>query len=279
VSKPFYDGWISQDGRLNPEAYERLPADIKPAAETFKKYGTVEDLARSHWHLTQLIGKKGLLPLPSDASEQAKTEFNARLREILKVPAKPEDYGIAKPDDIPPEAWDDAYAKNMASILHKHNAPPELVNELVAASAQSAKGQLTSVNVAQLKQRETSAKVLQETWGQEMPKKLMLARQGMKQLGLDPNDPIIGNRADVIMAAAKFTESVAEGRLIAGDESGLEGYQADSQKAQAIIFDKGNPLHEAYHNPRDPRHSFAVKTVADLNENAFRLQRMAAGAR
>lgn len=131
VQDPFWKDWLSTDGKLNKQAYSRLPEDLKALQPTLDKYDDLPTLLRSFHHAQTLVGKKGLMPLEENAPEEARKEFDSRLREVLKVPKDVEGYGFKKPDNFDEKLWDNDYASQVAGILHKHAVSPAAAKELL----------------------------------------------------------------------------------------------------------------------------------------------------
>lgn len=61
---------------------------------------------------------------------------------ILEAPpATPQDYGIAKPEDLPPGlTWSDERAGKLAEVLHKHGVPKSAVPDLLALHTEALGG-------------------------------------------------------------------------------------------------------------------------------------------
>lgn len=275
VTKSFREGWISNDGKIDKSAYERLPEHLKPFKDTLAKYDTDEALLTAFAHQSTLIGKKGLMPLPPGASEKDKAEFNARLREVLRVPEKPEGYGITKPKDVPDDQWNGDYVKGVTEIAHKHNISPEAMQELVKFDSEFAgKARATSEGSMQ-KQLDTEKSQLQQKWGNDFGANVALATRAARTAGLDPEtDPIFRN-ARVVEAFAKFGAMVSDDKLVAGGTSAASA-ASDEAKAQDIISNKANPMNAAYHNERDPLHMQARQQVEQHFANAVRLKKKVA---
>lgn len=272
---PFFVGLWDTTGKINKAAFDRLPENLKPYKDTFGKYETAEQFFHGVANLAQLAGKKGLAPLPADAPESAKAERNALMRQINGVPEKPEGYGLKKPDGMPDTLWDQGYVDSVAAVLHKHNASPDLVRELMAADIQHSQ-QYTSQQQAQvadrIKQEQTS---LRDAFGGEYDKKIDLAVRAARTLGLDPNDAAVFGNHKVVVAFAKMAEMVSEDRMVSGDTGGGGFGKGDREKARDIINNPQNPLNKAYHDPTDPRHQAAVEQVSAFNKAAVARKRTA----
>jgi len=271
VTKSFREGWIGADGKIDKTAYDRLPEHLKPHAELFKRFDTDEALLQTLAHQSSLIGKKGLMPLPPGASEKDKAEFNQRIREIMRVPEKPEGYGLKRPENVPAELWNDDYAKGVSEIAHKHNLSPEALQDLAKFDSEFAVKNHGESQGALQKSFETEKANLQTKWGGEFAKNVSLASRAARTLGLDPEaDPIFRN-ARVVEAFAKMGAMVSDDRLVSGEGQGSTGGN-DNQRAQDIINNKANPLNAPYWDSNHVQHKQAKDQVEAFFKRATALQ-------
>ena len=217
-------------------------------------------------NLVQLAGKKGLQPLPADAPDEAKAERAALMRQLNNVPEKPEGYGMKKPEGLPDGVWNEEYANGVLGILHKHNAPPDLVKELFEADQQMIASQLEQSEAAKVAFKTSQLEALKKEFGAEFDQRMELAARGARVAGLDPNDEFFGD-ARAVKMALKLAENTSEDRLPSGDSDVSMG-GTDREKARDIVFNPSNALHKAYHDASDPRHDEATKTVLELNRRA-----------
>ncbi len=265
---PFYVGLWDKSGKINKAAFDKLPDGLKAYKDTFAKYDTAEAFFHGVGNLVNLAGKKGLQPLPADAPEAVKAERAALMRTLNNVPEKIEGYGVKKPDGLPDDQWNPEYVNGILGVLHKHNASPELVKELVALDAQSATAMRAQGEAAKQAAYKQEVATLQKEFGAEFGKKIDLAARAARTLGLDPNDASVFGNAKVVSAFARMAEMVSEDRLVNGDASA--GFsKGDREKALDIINNAANPLHTAYHNTADPRHKQAVDQVTAFNKAAM----------
>jgi hypothetical protein len=245
---------------LDHSAYDRLPEHLKPYSDAFKKYGKLDDLLGGFVHSLHLNGKKGLMPLPANADEKTKGEFNARLRELLNVPEKPEGYGVKKPEGISDEAWNSGYVNGALSVLHKHNVSPEAVKELVDFDFRHGSQILAQQEAAKAQALEAAAQDLRTSFGADYDKKIGLAQRAARTFGLEVEDPEIGNNPKVIKFLARVAEGISEDRLVQGGNDANTG-MSDKARAEDIINNPSNPLNKAYHDAGDPRHGAALAQV------------------
>jgi hypothetical protein len=270
TAKAWFDGLYDTTGKIDPTKLEGLPADLKPYGETFKKYPTVEALMRGHANLAQLAGKKGLQPLPPGSPPEAIAERNALMRTLNNVPEKPEGYGIKKPDGVPDAEWNNDYVSGMAAVMHKHNLSPEAVKDLLAEDQKHATG-LRSKRQADVEAYTASeANALKEAFGDQYETEINNAARVARTLGLDPQDASVFGNSKTVIAFAKMAKMVESDKLVTGDGPAGGFGKGDLEKARDVVHNKDNPMHKAYHDESDPRHTEVFSHVQTLYKNASR---------
>jgi hypothetical protein len=250
---PFtFTKFIKPDGAFDFSDIGTLPdGDEKAfAAHTLAKYKNVDEAMKAFRHVNGLVGAKGLLPLPATATPQEREAFNKRLGEVLGIPKDAAGYGIKKPDDMPAEAWSDEHATAVAEIARKNNIPPAAMQELVAAQNEFVKKSVLGQQQAQEQATQQAFGELQQEWGDRYNANLVLAARSAKTLGLDVNDPTIGNNPGMIRAMHKFASLVSEHSLVTGGEmSSGPGLEVQLQEHNASILGQPwgkDPNHPSY---------------------------------
>lgn len=273
VQKPWREGWIAADGKIDRAAYDRLPDHLKGYRSTFEKYDTVDNLLLALGHSESLNGKKGLLPLPADASEADRKAFRDRLAQVIGVPDKPEGYGIKKPDNVPEEAWDGEYVNGVLAIAHKHAASPGLINELVAFNQKHGADAVQAAEAEEAQMQAANVDGLRKRWGANFDGNMAKAFRAAKTLGLDVNDPSLGNHIPFIEALSKVAGMVGEDKLVTGNTTGAG--PTPKEKIDAIMSDKTNALNAAYWDANHPRHKEATDLVLKLTQEETEMKRRA----
>jgi hypothetical protein len=188
------------------------------------------------------------------------------------VPEKPEGYGIKKPDGVPDDQWNPEYVGGILGVLHKHNASPELVQELTKFDGEFASKLRAGGEAAQATALNKERETLKTEFGADFGKKINLAARAAKTLGLDPeNDPMFRTAAGV-KAMLKVAEMVSEDRLVSG-EGGADFGKSDREKALDIVNNPANPLHKAFHDADHPQHQAAVEARSTFNKRWHEAQR------
>lgn len=250
---PFtFTKFIKPDGSFDFADIGTLPdGDEKAfASHTLSKYKNVDEAMKAFRHTTGLVGAKGLLPLPATATPQERESFNKRLGEVLGIPKDAAGYAIKKPDDMPAEAWSDEHATAVAEIARKNNIPPAAMQELVAAQNEFVKKSVAAQQQAQEQATQQAFGELQQEWGDRYNANLVLAARSAKTLGLNVDDPTIGNNPAMIRAMHKFASLVSEHSLVTGGEmSSGPGLEVQLQEHNASILGQPwgkDPNHPAY---------------------------------
>ena len=86
---------MDSDGSLKENFWEHIGDDSLKGKTSWNKYKSVTAMMKSLDHFERLAGKKVIAP--DDMDEEQRNEFY----KTIGVPEKPEDYGIAPPEDFP----------------------------------------------------------------------------------------------------------------------------------------------------------------------------------
>lgn len=263
---PFsFTKFIQPDGSFNFADIGTLPdSDEKAfASHTLSKYKNVDEAMKAFRHVNGLVGAKGLLPLPATATPQEREAFNKRLGEVLGIPKDAAGYGIKRPDDMPAEAWSDEHATAVAEIARKNNIPPAAMQELVAAHNEFVKKSVAAQQQAQEQATKEAFSSLQQEWGDRYNANLVLAARSAKTLGLNVDDPTIGNNPAMIRAMHKFASLVSEHSLVTGGEmSSGPGLEVQLQEHNASIL--GQPWGKDTNSPQFKAWQDKQTTLAKL---------------
>lgn len=273
TSTPYYRGLYGEDGTIDKKAWDRLPEHLKGHKEAFSQHGSMDALLTYTANLASLAGKKGLAPLPANAPDHVKAERSKLLREINGAPDKPEGYAVKRPEQVPEGMWSDEYANGVVGILHRHNASPDLVNELIGFDGNHAAKMLELAKTGK-EQQETAhmaeqVKALETALPNqaERSKALTTARRAALTVGLDPDKNPIFKSADAVLAFAKLGSYLSEDKLVSGDGGDpLTGGGNDFAKAQDILSNPDNAQHKAYRDASHPQHKQTVDLVNKLFE-------------
>ncbi len=270
--------WLKPDGSFDHKALEKAPDELKKSAKSFERYKTVEEWAKGHVNLESSLGKKGIVdPLPDNATQAQKDERTAMLRKVNGAPDKPEGYGLAKPEGVPDQLWDAAFAGEVAAIAHKHALSPAAVKELSAAELKYTQAAVEANKQAEVQWFAGQDKLIREALGKEgvdFAKGSDLAQRAGRKFGIDPTNPLMKN-ASVFMLLTRIGRAMGEDNLKTGSTDGLgPDIRMTAEQAEAaasdIIHNKKNPDNAAYWTPGDPRNASVKERVTSLMAIATR---------
>ena len=116
----------------------------------------VPKLTKSYLELSQKMGKT-TNPLPDNATESERFEYQRNIARMLNVPATPDEYVLIEPKDLPESMAVDNDVKNELKIgSHKHNMSNEAVQFVYDLQNKFAVKQMEIFNQALTKQNDES---------------------------------------------------------------------------------------------------------------------------
>lgn len=185
--------------------------------EVEKKFTRPEALARSYEQQGKLIGAKGVIvPGPNATAAEKDAYYTA-----LGRPAKPEEYGFAKPATIkvgdkempvPDIAWDAKRAQAWQAKLHEMGVPKDQAQRIMSAALEESVTGLASIQESQAQMLAGSKAALQKEWGADYDKNMGAAIRAAETFGGAElrNHPALGNDPVLIKALAKAGAAIAE---------------------------------------------------------------------
>lgn len=216
---PFYRELYDQNGKINPKAFDRLPDELREHKDYFSRYHNIEDVYKTLLEQRKALSTKSPLVRPGDdAPEPIRAEFAQKLRELNQAPEKPDGYDFSKPETFPENMpWPDSVSEKYQSILHKHNAPAALAQELRDAHAEFLTG-LSEENEAQIQEFAKQAKA---KLGHQFAQLSSDAMRGLRTIGFTEDQAHAVSRALIaegmaaehVQAFAKIVQLVGEDRL------------------------------------------------------------------
>lgn len=267
--KPFYEGLYGADGKIDKGALDRLPDHLKPHKDWLGKYDNIEALIQGGATAHSLAVKKALAPLTGNEPPEVVAERKTLLDTVNNVPKDAKGYGIARPETLPAEFWNEEAAGKFGALAQKHSISPAAVKELLALQVEMTESEIargrTSETEFYTKQDNAFASGLQKL-GMDAERGADLANRGAATLGIDPKNAIFKN-ADVRLALVKFATLVSEDKLVRGTEQ-PGGGQSPIDQARDIVQNPQNPLHKAFHDPNDPRNESVKEKVNALYRTA-----------
>lgn len=240
---------LAEDGSFAPEWYNRFE-DLQPAARTLAKFKRPEALAKSYAALESLKG----YPDPQDAAHMA------AFRRSVGLPEKAEEFAIARPEDTPDDAWDDALAERLSQVAYEYGIPAPAMQALAGSYAKECRSQLEMWRAAQEKAVEEAEAELQSEWGTQYESNLQAAQNALLRLssecGVD-GDALMDNPA--LRTSPDFIRVLNEAAKLMEEAPMRRGGSSDNPKEEArrMLYDPSHPLHEAYMKTNHPQHKYA----------------------
>ena len=229
-----------EDGKPNADFVNAFPEQYKGARAFFGKYANAEQAAKGLEELQYFAGQKTLTRPAADAPKDVQDAFAARLRAANGAPEKPEDYGIKAPAEMPEGmTWDDATAGEFGKLAYKYAANPEFVKEAIALQTGMVAKQIEAYKEQQAKALQEADSMLTKEFGDKRNQALSRTVQYAQSIGIDINDPAVGNNAKLIIALHKASQQIDESKFIPAT------HPSDAANVQQQISELGKKAIEA----------------------------------
>lgn len=276
---PWHSGFVKADGTLDHAALTRLPDSLKGLAPSLASIKTADDLMAKLANLNALAGRKGLAPLPADAKPEDIAAQQAVIRSVLGVPEKPDGYGLTRPAELPEGMWDEASAKALTELLHKHNGSPALAKELVAFEAKRVQANIQAQQEYEqnfYKEQDDTFRTALKATGDDYDKVMNVVTLTAKQMGVAEDSPLLKN-ASFRLAMQAVAKAIGEPKTVTGTGTD-SGTKSARVLADAIVHDKTNPEYAAYWDGQHPKNAEVKAKVLALREQQAREELAAAQA-
>lgn len=271
VAQSWFKGFINEDGSLNKDRLDHLPAELQPFKDRLERYNSADSLLRGFMNSSDLNGKKALEPLSPNASEEAKKERAKLMASLNGTPNEPAGYGFKKPDNWPEDMpWSDERTGKYAEILHRHQASPELAQELLQAQLEDAQAGVGDIQAQIDQQIADGKKALQTMVGDDkLGETVNAAKRALLTLNWDGFDKHSNAVKDpfVVRLLAEHAKLLGEDNLVGGNDRSTSGLNARSA-ALDIVNNKDNKWHAAYHDPEHRDHEAAIEEKQRLDRLA-----------
>lgn len=238
---------LDDNGAFKADWTNGLPDSLKDSAGILSKYRTPVEALGGLVNAQKLIGQRqGIQPPAPDAKPEDIAKYNSSIRAALGMPDKLDDYKIALPEKLPEGITvDDAKLKEFSQMAHSLNIPAPAAQKLIEYQL---KQQQEAIAAGQAKidgYYAAQKSELQKEWGESMQTNAAQAITAAEKIGIDPNDPEIGNSAKMIKVLFKVSQLMKPDTL-RGTENASTGLTGE-QAAEDIRNNPNNPLHAAYH--------------------------------
>jgi hypothetical protein len=175
ANKPWYEGKLDQEmvGRMQNRGWHDKPADVV-AVEALKAHHEAEKMLG--------IPKDQLVRKPNPADEASTKAFWQQ----FGVPAKAEDYKITALQDKDGKVTNEALDKAIRTAAFTANVPMEAANQIAGEIAKSLAATDTEKAAAAQTKLDAERGDLKKNWGDNFERNKLVAQDGAKKLGLDP---------------------------------------------------------------------------------------------
>jgi hypothetical protein len=213
----FVDGWA-----------DRLPGELKEYSKTLSKFKSPGQLMSSYASLEREFSKRtneGVSMPGEDASDEDWQSYAKK----IGAPTR-DDYKISKPSDVPDELFNKELVDRTLDIAAKYGLPGKAVEDLVAAYSENLTGMLHEEIQAEQQAVEQVMSTLKSEFGNTLPSQIQKAQRAAIAVGLDVNDPSIGNNVSIIKALIRVDEIIAEDTLQIPGMAGGNTYEEQYNK-------------------------------------------------
>lgn len=214
---------LSEDGKFINDWTNKLPEGFKDSAKTLSKFKDPSALIASYVSLEKEFSKRTTpAKIPG---ETATPEEWTSYKQAIGAPDKKEAYGLNKPDNIPDTQWNAELADKSTEIALKYGIPVKAMHELVDVYNGNMQTLVKQAETIQAKQYEETLNTVKKEWGADFNNKLQQANRAANAIGLDINDPTIGNNISIIKALLNVESFIKEDKGINTSNSTAQTYK------------------------------------------------------
>lgn len=268
-------GSVSQEQVSESNWRESLPEDLRDH-KSLQHYGTVNDLAKSHVHAQQMIGKDKIVRPGQSATDEEWREVYAK----LGMPSTSSEYdfnknaGLGEGMEVDENllGWFTDTAHRVGLNNNQAQALLELWNENTA--------EITNLSEEGARQsQENSAMELRNEWGNAFDANLNLSKTVLNEFydGSDTNEFLDqqlsdGSRIGDNPSFIKMMSSIGTFIKSKIGEDSIKGLQGTTVKNPGDLqdeLDKLMDLSGPYGDKRHPEHASYVRKVSELHEEMY----------
>jgi hypothetical protein len=213
----FVDGWA-----------DRLPGELKEYSKTLSKFKSPGQLMSSYASLEREFSKRTNEGVSMPGEDATDEDWQSYAKKI-GAPTR-DDYKISKPSDVPDELFNKELVDRTLDIAAKYGLPGKAVEDLVAAYSENLTGMLQEEIQAEQQAVEQVMSTLKSEFGNTLPSQIQKAQRAAIAVGLDVNDPSIGNNVSIIKALIRVDEIIAEDTLQIPGMAGGNTYEEQYNK-------------------------------------------------
>lgn len=234
---------LDEKGGFRPGWHDTLPPELKDYSGILSRYPNPIEALRALGESRKLISQRQESNKPP--GEGAKPEEVAAWRKHIGVPETPEGYNVKAPEKLPEGVtWNDAEAGEFAKFAHEINLTPQQVNRLLEYEIKNRETMWQTGNAKLTEYTQQQAAALKNEWGAEFDANISKAKHTAQLLGVDINDPALGNNPAFVKAMAQASSLISEDKLVGSGRGG--SVMGGQQQADDILNNPNNPWHNAY---------------------------------
>ncbi len=256
---------------------DELKAD--PVVSSWAEKASEKDIGsiiKGYAHAQKRMGSAINLP-GKDAKPEELTALRTKLMEsgvIAAPPAKPEEYGLADPGNLPDGVkWSPELAGKFASVLHKHGVPKAAVADLLPVYLEAIHGQATALKTdAQAKMdelRKEHGEKFDERWelADRLAKDIFKSEEEINFFAKSGAGPLLYGPLLRLSHLASQDSSYIDSLGSSPVGGTPQEVQAELQK---VLTDKTHPHYAGIHGPTNTEaYRAADAYLQGLYEKAF----------
>ncbi len=247
---------------------EMIPAELAqdPSIANIKD---LPSLVKSYISAQSMVGAEKIA-LPSGKNDTP--EYWNQIYDKLGRPKDPEGYQFDKPPLPDGLAYNDGLEKSFKKACHELGILPKQAQGLFKFYNDFVLESYKAASEASERAYEEGEKKVREIFGSKADEAILGANRVLKTFGGSPEEVAAvaeryGNDPLIVAMLARIERGLREDALVRGEkpDTELTGRDAEAKKKD-ILYNKNNPLHEAYVDKKHPRHQEALDTVMRLND-------------
>jgi len=249
-----------------------IPADVanEPSLKMFdfKSKEGIEKFVKSFVSSQKMIGGEKIV-IPRGANDTP--EAWQRFFEAGGRPKTSDDYKAEEPKLPEGLTRDEATEKEFKKVAYDLGLSQKAFGKLFefynGVMTKNYEGMIQNFNT----RYSEAEKALKTDWGDQFDSNLALANKVLKTFGGSKEEiksftDRFANEPVILRVFAAIGKKIEESALVAGEASDLDLGLDDAKKRRAdIMVNKDNPLFEAFHKKRHPRHQEAMDEIARLS--------------
>ncbi len=227
-------------------------------AHLAKRFTSVPALAKSYAGLEKLLsGNKVVVP-----KEDSPDEVREAFYKAIGRPDKPEEYGLARPETVDERLWDEAGAKEFATLAHQLGLSKTQASKLAEWELGRGSKALTMREQAEAAEREKAVGTLKTEWpGELFSTNVKLARQAaISFAGPEVVNSPLANDPTFIRIMSKVGAMMGEGSAAGARQGGNSLGMNPQAEIEKVFADKNDPYFIKTH----PQHQTRVDYVSRL---------------